>query len=558
MSLLFHFTEQLVIRYPEKGQGLIDELPGMLEENLETYSFQVEEIVFDGIELYIECGFTLNVLDPVLGEILQFLDETLKEWGIEDIAVYFEPGFFYGIAVDYEYWDGTLSEEQQKAYVQFELVDKELIEPFINPEISLSVECRTPETMQVFDVFRKEGVHGENFMRMKSGFLGGHGSGWIFMALDETELENINISNWYELKIYRIGLEENMVYYMDDFDWRYGYRIPVPEPEFACFYKVADESVQDALQELYEIASSPDSAGSGQFQNGIRANTEFGKIEIFNVGQALCVGIYELFGYTEKKQNRLAAFFDFGIPYTAGRPRPNMAPDYQAICNEIADFANGYGRGKETRDHIHIILSHWHLDHCILALTMTTELAHTIWHVPCEGLGPAAQKICSHIVQYGGKINAVVGPATALCLEGNQNLQFGKIDFGSKRHPNPRIVSASRHPHHHGMYLIAELKDGRRVFLSGDCTYAGIDSELKKIGFQYLQASHHGGNYALRPAVRNAGDIPKPGGQAVGVIYSSGPYSKHHHPDQASINEHQAAGWPAYHITYNNGKCTIQ
>lgn len=547
-----------MIRYPKEGQDLIDELPRILEENLEIYSVEVEEIVCDGRELYIQCNFTLTIWDSVLGDILQFLDETLKEWGIEDIAVYFEPGLFYGIAVDYEYWDGTLLEERQNVYVQFELVDKELIEPFINPEISLSMEFRTPETMQVFDVFRKEGVHGENFMRMKSDFLGGHDSGWICIALDATELENINISNWYELKIYRIGLEENIVYYMNDFEWRYGYHIPVREPEFACSCKFVDESVQDALQELYTIASSPDTTRGEQFQNGISADTEFGKVEIFNAGQALCVGIYELFGYTETKQNRLAAFFDFGIPYTAGRPRPNMAPDYQAICNEIADFANGYGRGKETREHIHIILSHWHLDHCILALTMTTELAHTIWHVPCEGLGPAAQNICSHIVQYGGKINAVVGPATALYLEGNQNLQFGKIDFGSKRDPDPRIVRASRHPHHHGMYLIVELKDGRKVFLSGDCTYAGIDRELKGEGFQYLQASHHGGNYALRPAVRNVGDIPKPGRQAVGVIYSSGPYSKHHHPDQASIYEHHAAGWPAYHITNNHRKYTIQ
>ncbi len=555
MSLLFRFSERLVINYPEEGEILMQQLPESMEEELEAHSIEFGKIICDDVGLCIESSNTLAVWDPIVEALLQFLDETIKDVGIEDIFVYYELAY-YGIAVDYEYWDGTLAGSVQNEWMQFELVNKEWIEPFINPKTPLSMIYRTPDVEQVFDAFRREGIYGSDFMQMKSELLGKADTMWIYVAMDEAELEEIAISNWYELKLYRMVSEEQTAYFTEVLELRYGYA-PVQERGAVCSYKFLDESVQDILQELYEIAPSPDTRG-GQSQNQVSSNTEFGKVQIFNAGQALCVGIYELFGYTKTKQNRLAAFFDFGIPYTAGRPMPNAAPDYQMICNEIAAFVNGYGRGKETRDHIHIILSHWHLDHCILALTLTTELAHTIWYVPCEGLGPSAQTLRSHIVKYGGRVNPIVGPAADLWLEGNQDLRFGKIDYGSKRDPNPGIVRASKHPHHHGMYLIVKLKSGNRVFLSGDCTYAGINSVIKGEGFEYLQASHHGGNYALRPAVRYVNDIPKPARSAVGVIYSSGPYSKHHHPDTASINEHNAAGWPAYHITHNNGRCTIQ
>lgn len=552
MSLLFQFSEGLVLRYPEEGEILMRQLPESMEERLEEFSFEHGEIICDGARLYIESSGTPGVWDPVVEALLQFLDETIKDVGIEDIFVYYE-GAYYGLAADYEYWDGTLSGGRQNVWMQFELVSKEAIEPFINPETPLSGRCRNPKAEQVFDAYRREGVHGADFIRLKPDFLGELDAAWIYVALDAAELENIYLSNWYELKIYRTTSEVQMTYFMEVWGLRYGYE-PVREKEALCSCEPLDESIQEILEELYMIEPTTDN-GEGQSQNWISPNTEFGKVEIFDVGQALCVGIYELFGYADKKKNRLAAFFDFGIPYTGRHARPAAARDYQTICNEIAAVVNR--NGKETREHIHIVLSHWHLDHCILALQLKTELAHTIWHVPCEGIGPSAQRIYSHIIRWGGKINAVAGLAIDLWLEGNANLRFGKIDYGSKRDPNPSIVKASRHLHHHGMYLIVQLKSGNRVFLSGDCTYAGINDGVKAES-EYLQASHHGGNYALRPAVRDQNDIPIPSGQAGEVIYSSGPYPVHHHPDPASIQDHAAAGWPSYYITCGNGGRTIQ
>lgn len=450
---------------------------------------------------------------------LEELESVLAAVGVTDVVVYCE-GSYYGIVVDYQNWNGELTGDEEvlgDTKVQIELVP---------------ANCVGEESSQ-----------------------------WLYLQLDAAELENMAVSNWYGITFYYMASEEQLMLHAQVQGWRFAY-LPEAEQYEVCSYRILRDGEQERLQDAYRINSTLNVGEETECRSVSRIgpDTGFVKAVIYDVGQALCVGIFEAFSYDKGQpvQERLAAFFDFGLPYTAGRPRVRAARDYWIIRTEIMNFVNGYGLGSETRDHIHIVLSHWHLDHCILAQLLTTELAHTVWHVPCDGLGPSALRIRNHIEANGGKVEAVVGPFDALSLMGNGNLRYGKIDFGFKRHPVPAVVRASRHPHHHGMYMIVELISGSKLFLGGDCTYAGINARLKAKGFTHLQASHHGGNYALAPAARNWKDIPCPAGNGGVLICSCGPYAQQHHPNQAVLTDHSNAGWARLHVTDNSGGYTVR
>lgn len=517
MSFLFRY----IMDRDEARPGEREELGVLMEETirdwLENFEISYRDVYSGATDIWVDSDVRFGGWDVEITCILEELEAVLDEAGIGDVAVYYEESY-YGIVVDYQNWNGELSGDAEvwgDIQVQLELI-------YADHE-------------------------------------GEENSQWLYLQLDAAELENMAVSNWYGIRVYRMLSEEQGRFWAGVYNWRHAHL--AGGQYAACSYEMLEEEEQERLAAAYRIDSSPDfGAEEDQIVGRIGYDTAFAKAEIYDVGQALCVGIFEAFSYDggQHVQERLAAFFDFGIPYTAGRPRPGAARDYQTICAEIAAFVNSYGRGRETRDRIHIVLSHWHLDHCILAKCLTAnELSHTVWHVPCEGLGPSARGIRSHIVANGGRVEALADHFDALHLEGNENLRYGKIDYGFKRNQPPAVIRASRHPHHHGMYMIVELESGNKLFLSGDCTYAGISGRLKAEGFHYLQASHHGGNYALSPASRNFGDIPRPAGGG-GLICSCGPYSEQHHPNQAVLADHGNAGWTAVHVTQVCGRCTIR
>lgn len=502
--------------YPGEREDLRELLAQTVCDQLEYYGIFYPTVQSDAFSVWADIDRQFSAGDVETGAILEELEAALAEAGITDVTVYYEESC-YGIAVDYQYWDGELS---------------------AGAEVWGDIQVQ-------FEVVSEENLGGETFQ-------------WLNLYPDAAELENIMISSWYRISLRRVASEEQARIMGEAYGYRYAY-LPDYRQYVVCSYELLDEEKQEELEAAYAIGSTPGGGEEDELMVGrISYDTEFSKAEIYDVGQALCVGIFEAFSYDggQHIQERLAAFFDFGLPYIAGRPRTKAARDYQSICAEIAAFVNGYGRGRETRDRIHIVLSHWHLDHCILAKCLTAELAHTVWHVPCEGLGPSALRIRSHIVANGGRVETVAGSFTGLPLLGNANLRYGKIEFGFRYPSNPAVVRASKHPHHHGMYMIVQLKSGSRLFLSGDCTYAGINARLKGEGFHYLQASHHGGDYGLSPAVKNYGDIPHPEPGGV-LICSCGPFSEQHHPNQAVLNDHGSAGWTTQHITKKGHRYTV-
>lgn len=82
------------------------------------------------------------------------------------------------------------------------------------------------------------------------------------------------------------------------------------------------------------------------------------------------------------------------------------------------------------------------------------------------------------------------------------------------------------------------------MLLAGDCTYSGIPDGQKN-GCSYLQACHHGGEYALLPSTGNPTvniPIPKADDNYRKVIYSANGIT-HGHPNQAIVDQHAAKGW---------------
>ena len=129
-----------------------------------------------------------------------------------------------------------------------------------------------------------------------------------------------------------------------------------------------------------------------------------------------------------------------------------------------------------------------------------------------------------------------------------KNIFVGKIDA----FPPGRIgeeAKDSDHPHHHGLYAMVRFSNGERCLLAGDCTYSGISERHRKgRDLFYLQASHHGGNYALKPAKPNDLDIPEPGNREGQVVYSANGVT-YGHPKAEVVKTHQKRGWNKSFVT---------
>lgn len=98
---------------------------------------------------------------------------------------------------------------------------------------------------------------------------------------------------------------------------------------------------------------------------------------------------------------------------------------------------------------------------------------------------------------------------------------------------------------------MVKLVSGRLAFLAGDCTYAGVDINDRFNLYAYIQACHHGGNYALRPAQRNINDIPLPDpAQNPTAVYSANGVT-YGHPNQRFVNDHNAIGYVNHIPLYN-------
>lgn len=439
--------------------------------------------------------------------------------------------------------------EQSHPYRQgitFEVVSFADLKPFLFQEHPLSPDDIPDGAFRrVYTSFLQNGIGSDAFRQIKFQYFGELQISYVEVYFDDLEYELFPMNSWYCIILDGSDPDPSIIPFLDAdalFDYAKSYdcvfMVPQNPDDFSgysmectlhsCSVYLLTSDMQEALFQLSSLTEI--NAARDGIHGRISNITVFTRACVYDVGQALCVGLYSS---TQNGQFSLCGFFDFGIPHTGRNPHPEYAAEYPRLCRQIAATTSQGGI-------IDIILSHWHPDHFALAMPLASCLGFTYWYVPNARV-PAfmPQTMLNHIASNGGTlIFAPDPPAISVPYNGNPNLRVTKMDY--------RVSGRKQdHIHHHSLYAQLMLGSGTTVFLAGDCTYAGIDPNARTAGYDFLQASHHGGIYYKPPAVEDPDDIPwpkKPGEST--VIYSCNRnHNRLGHPLPGIVEDHITAGW---------------
>lgn len=161
-----------------------------------------------------------------------------------------------------------------------------------------------------------------------------------------------------------------------------------------------------------------------------------------------------------------------------------------------------------------VVLSHWDFDHYSLAVSKLPKLRELNWYAPDQPVGPNAAALQNKL---GAKLTLLSVPSYGL-LPGIQ-LWKGQ---GARSNRNE------------SGYVLKITRTGGDVLLCGDLPYSQIPAGIGT-QFDAIAITHHGG------AATGAPPFPSPSGGIAAVSY--GKPNRYHHPDPASIDLHQSAGW---------------
>lgn len=307
---------------------------------------------------------------------------------------------------------------------------------------------------------------------------------------------------------------------------------PQTEKKFAKLYGLSDFEVEN-LTNLYIASTVNDSFGETPYCAD--ANEPIGMVTIYDVGQALCVGI--------KQQNEHGTadpivFFDFGIPHTAGHAKPQEAVELGTIVSYVDTLAS-------LGCQIKIILSHWHLDHVLIFNYIAQASFQKIRVYAPDRLEPSTVPIYNYVKSLVPAHEFLITNRAfaGVTLYTNENIILNKTDG---YHGAGRVRP---HIHHYCYGMEVSLISGTNILLTGDGTYGLYLPLTKEKQYTVLQASHHGGNFAVNFTAA-AVDIPQPKDEAI-VVYSYGP-NTYGHPDQRYVDMHTQRGWITMFDTSGN------
>lgn len=341
--------------------------------------------------------------------------------------------------------------------------------------------------------------------------------------MSEVILADIFSGDWYMVELYD-------QYIPDSFEG--GLYLPSKEDEASlqstpAYAKLSPlpDSVADMLIKFYTAPASKYTFE--EERASANANEPIGMVTFYDVGQALCVGV------KTRNQDGTDAdplvFFDFGIPHRAGHPLPEQAGDFAGIVRVVDNLTSlGF--------HIKIILSHWHLDHTLIFLSINQQSFRNIRIYAPDRLVPSVMSIYNYVRQHVLPSEFLISNREFAdsALYTNKNIILSKTN-GARGLPMRR-----QHIHHYCYCMEVKLVSGENILLTGDGTYALYLPLTKNKQYSGLQASHHGGDFAVNLTPQQA-DIPNPRGGAY-IIYSYGPNS-YGHPDPDFVSMHTSAGW---------------
>lgn len=445
---------------------------------------------------------------------------------------------------------------KMRSGVEFEVYKSTKVMPFLTKDRSLLQSGDNEDHINLLDHYLNYGSESDEFKSSKLGYFGNPNDMYYLTVWfnEPSEASSIDDTSWYIIE------DGNF------FDFEVAPLINTEDIyKGRCSIRVIPKEHEEALNDIMMLHSVNSSVESDQLGE-VRHNNFFWGANIYYVGAALCVGIISaapsVFGWVE---GGIEAFYDFGYKsgvhsanaFVSGNA-PKAQVNLQRIQNELI-----------FRPNKNIIISHWHSDHVSIVWQIVGNAAYngfwanSAWVVPQSG--SISSTVVNNLVHANGGSFTVlpnVFPANnaPVMLNGNGNFLYGKTDAFNTNTP------AGRHPHHHGIYSKVSFIDQTGNYLShlmltGDVTYYGIPCIVKN-GCQYLQACHHGGNYAYSPCNQdpnvNIGSIPVPHVQPgyMKAFYSANGVT-HGHPNPGIVDLHVHVGWGTYYYTYNNNTLCI-
>ncbi len=412
--------------------------------------------------------------------------------------------------------------------IEFEAVDAKKLDFFLGKAAASSIDTYEKHR-DILRTYQDYGVMDERFRQRKVEYLGETGFDYVTVYFDDLQYTLYQDQEWYLLRISnKIGELTGTIYeaasYGEDTEDSvinsYANLEPMPAPQ------------AKLLKQLYRPyipkESRAENWAADNILHAIKADTQIDNVAFRYVGAALCVELLDA-------NKNTIAFFDLGVCISNNlniiAQRPAAELSRAALKTKLLNIS--------PSKWVTIFISHWHKDHCNLVKELWKKrrdfnrlVNYTEWFVP-EDTRPIFHFI-QNAIPHKNHFHVFSGQCGPINVNDNENIQVGKIDFGS-------------HAHHRGLYvqLLTKNYDGY-ILLPGDTTYQGLPNEIRERTYEVLQVCHHGGDYHLPPAVQKREDakqyIPR-GLDNAGFAYYSADGIHYRHPTQESIEDHRDAGY---------------
>ncbi|WP_020613362.1 hypothetical protein [Sediminispirochaeta bajacaliforniensis] len=460
-----------------------------------------------------------------------------------------------------QYWSCTAyasryvyeDEGKMRSGIEFEAIKAEKVSAFLRRDREALKHTDDENFAFLLDHYLEHGTEGELFYEKKLEHFGdGEAIYYITVWFDvPAEAKQFELNSWY-----RIEKGISFACVLEPF-----IPVDVPEPS-TCMISKIDQEDSRTLEKLFAIKNSEGIDSSADSDGGmlktISAEARFWGAAFYYVGAALCVGLHSARlskGLDIWVPNCIEGYFDFGFN-DVERGNAHVRANFPYAAANLENIKEEL-RQRPAKV---IIISHWHADHISIARHLFLPEYNPFWqwsrwYVPEES-SPVPILIARKIRGSGACMTVLknVFPAdnTVYQIDKNPYLAYGKIDAFNPVNERGRPSKDGQHAHHHGIYAKIQLVDisgnfFRSLLLAGDCTYSGIPIAQKKV--HYLQACHHGGEYALPPSTGDRKQhLPVPADKNGTVIYSANG-SRHGHPNPAIMQEHAEKGWIAEYRT---------
>lgn len=440
-------------------------------------------------------------------------------------------------------------EEPFRCGVQFEIVSADDIEVFlgVSEDIEkLLMDKGTDACQRALEALQQEGLPGEEFGKVKFSYLNETSFGQFVWYLDEVEIPMVPLGQWYCFELWTDSPDARRGMFLQFIDLENYPNTQVYYEEVMAQIMEVQPDIQERLCLLYQLPPMNSTQPKGAVNVGLAPGDTLQDIQILDMDQALCMAIRD-------NNDDPLVFFDFGVPVNICTINFGQAPEYP----DLLHYMQAAQAAQRT---VNVVLSHWHGDHMAAAVPLKRYMDHTVWEVPNKG-APSAGVVYNAITQDNSlqNINTHAGAFSGTQLGGHAGFLIGKIDMTGGG-------AASTNLHHHAMYAQMRSSTGTPIFLSGDVTYSELPAAVRDgmgntNGYEYLQASHHGGDYHMSPAHQNFTDIPKPEAlvsppaDTPMVIYSCGVNNGYKHPDHKG--DYRSRGWNYQHRTDKEAGVTV-